>query len=182
MLGGQLIDFFICRWFGHPWQVYSVAATPVSPVFHKGSKQNTARDWVQMTRSEQMSEPRNSCSGSGQYSGTLRAGKCLITSSIRKLILCQKSLTWWQGWWLDVQLDVIHSGSRRIVHGNWTGDNWLKLHHMKKVITRREKYNQEIFWISGITILQGSHNYCICIGHGRTLCQKKNMVKSFIQY
>lgn len=35
---------FICCWFGHPWQVCSVAATPVSPMFHKGSKQNTACD------------------------------------------------------------------------------------------------------------------------------------------
>lgn len=65
------------------------------------------------------------------------------------------------------------TGSRTTMHGNWAGNNWLKLHHMKKVITRREGYNQEISWISGITILQASHNYCICIGHGRTLCQKK---------
>lgn len=161
MLGGQLIDFL----FAVGLVTHGTSALWLPPQCLQCSTRDQSRTqhviWVQMTWSEQMSEPRNSFSCSGQCSGTLRAGKCLITSSIRKLILCQKSPTWWQGWWLDVQLDVIHTGSRTTMHGSWAGDNWLKLHHMKKVITRREGYNQEIFWISDITILQASHNYCI---------------------
>lgn len=40
---------------------------------------------------------------------------------------------------------IIHLGSTRAAQGDWAGDNWLKLHHMENVITRRGEYNQEIF-------------------------------------
>lgn len=74
----------------------------------------------------------------------------------------------WMSSWMSYTRDL---GEQRMGTGQgttgWSYTTW------KKVITRRGEYNQEIFWISGITILQASHNYCICIGYDRTLCQKK---------
>lgn len=104
-------------------------------------------------------------------SGQTNAWSCQVSESWS----CAKShraATKYDVWMYDI-LGVVGSGSRRAAQGDRAGDNWLKWHRMENAVTRRGEYNQEIFWISGIMILQGSHNYCICIGHNRTLCQKE---------